>query len=181
MHISIEKRNEDEKFLRNIGYFVKCYECRNKEGVLQAKNINPKFFEKYPFNIPELAVEMPKVDRLYGSYTGVTSQGYLRDAQAYWMAIYNRCPKAFSEANLTRMFNPIRKVIKNNNFHSPLNDKTFRNSFSQYDIPGANNSILYHHHIGGRGQAIPVPGVLHKGYGDIHRDKKNYGILYKGR
>ena len=179
MHISIEKRNEDEKFLRNIGYFVKCYECRNKEGVLQAKNINPKFFEKYPFNIPELAVEMPKVDRLYGSYKSATSQGYLRDAQAYWMAVYNRCPKAFSEANLDKMFNPIRKVFNDYNFASPINDKTFRNNFPQYDIPGVRSDVLHHHHVGGRGQAIPVPGKLHKGSGVIHIDEKNYGILYK--
>lgn len=118
---------------------------------------------------------MPKVDKLYGScaeHAGVTAQGYLRDAQAYWMAVYNRCPKAFSEANLTKMFNPIRKVIKNNNFHSPLNDKTFRNSFPQYDIPGKRNDVLHHHHVGGRGQAIPVPSSLHKGSGEIHRDEK---------
>lgn len=152
------------------------------DPIKEYENINPKFFEKYPFNIPELAVEMPKVDKLYGScaeHAGVTAQGYLRDAQAYWMAVYNRCPKAFSEANLTKMFNPIRKVIKNNNFHSPLNDKTFRNSFPQYDIPGKRNDVLHHHHVGGRGQAIPVPSSLHKGSGEIHRDEKNYGILYK--
>ena len=149
---------------------------------MQAKNINPKFFEKYPFNIPELAVEMPKVDRLYGSYKSATSQGYLRDAQAYWMAVYNRCPKAFSEANLDRMFNPIRKAIKEQNsynFYSPHNDEVFRNSFPQYDIQGSRGNTLYHHHVGGRGQAIPVPRELHRGSGDIHKVEENYGILYK--
>ena len=124
---------------------------------------------------------MPKVDRLYGSYKSATSQGYLRDAQAYWMAVYNRCPKAFSEANLDKMFNPIIKVIKNNNFYSPINDKTFRNSFPQYDIQGIRGKTLYHHHVGGRGQAIPVPSVLHRGSGGIHSDEENYGIIYKRR
>lgn len=125
---------------------------------------------------------MPKVDKKYGSYDGVTSQGYLRDAQAYWMAAYNRCPKAFSEANLDRMFNPIRKVIKEQNsynFYSPHNDEVFRNSFPQYDIPGKRGNTLYHHHVGGREQTIPVPSSLHIGSGGIHRDEKNYGILYK--
>ena len=149
------------------------------DPIKEYENINPKFFEKYPFNIPELAVEMPKVDRIYGSYKSATSQGYLREAQAYWMAVYNRCPKAFSEANLDKMFNPIRKVFDDYNFASPINDKTFRNSFPQYDIPGVRSSVLHHHHVGGRGQAIPVPGKMHIGSDNIHKLEKYYGIIYK--
>ena len=35
---------------------------------------------------------------------------------------------------------------------------------------------LIHHHIGGSGQAMPIPVGLHPGSGGIHNIEKQYGI-----
>ena len=38
------------------------------------------------------------------------------------------------------------------------------------------DEVLKHHHIGGGGQAIPIPASLHMGSGGIHNIEKHYDL-----
>ncbi|MGR5879077.1 hypothetical protein ACT7DO_05840 [Bacillus pacificus] len=78
----------------------------------------------------------------------------------------DRHPEAFSPNN--------RAIIEGRNpfTDSPVNDKVFREYFSQYDVKGVRGDKLVHHHIGGGGQAFPVPQKLHPGSGGIHNIEK---------
>lgn len=116
---------------------------------------------------PRLVVEMPYNGK---NKNNSNSQGWLRDNAYYWKEILERHPNAFSSSN--------RDIIlgKNPFTTTPINDKTFRQYFPQYDVEGLRGKPLIHHHIGGGGQAFGIPSPLHIGSGGVHNVEKLYGI-----
>ncbi|MED1790091.1 RHS repeat-associated core domain-containing protein [Brevibacillus laterosporus] len=112
-------------------------------------------------------VEMPFVGR-GEKYTN--SEGWKRDRKYFWNELLERHPKAFDPSN--------RAIIEGRNpfTDSPVNNETFRKYFPQYDMKGIRGDKLIHHHIGGGGQAFPVPQTLHPGSGGIHNIEKKAGI-----
>jgi hypothetical protein len=97
---------------------------------------------------------------------GTNSEGWLRDKDFYWREVMNQHPDSLSNAN--------KKKIQMG--FSPINDKTFREHFPQYDIKELYNDKLIHHHLGGGGQAVAVPSKLHPGTGGIHNAEKAAGV-----
>ncbi|MHC5531782.1 T7SS effector LXG polymorphic toxin [Priestia megaterium] len=116
---------------------------------------------------PSLIVEMPFEGK--GSRIS-NSEGWRRDLQYFWKELLERHPDAFSTKN--------RTIIEGKNpfTNSPVNDEIFRNYFEQYDLKGVRGDKLIHHHIGGGGQAFPVPQKLHLGFGGIHKIEKQNEI-----
>lgn len=102
------------------------------------------------------------------------AEGWRRDLKYFWSELLKRHPEAFSPNN--------RAIIEGRNpfTDSPVNDKVFREYFSQYDVEGVRGDKLIHHHIGG-GQAFPVPQKLHPGSGGIHNIEKEVGIWGKDK
>ncbi|COF59720.1 hypothetical protein [Bacillus cereus] len=103
------------------------------------------------------------------------AEGWRRDLKYFWSELLDRHPEAFSPNN--------RAIIEGRNpfTDSPVNDKVFREYFSQYDVKGVRGDKLVHHHIGGGGQAFPVPQKLHPGSGGIHNIEKEAGIWGKDK
>jgi len=103
------------------------------------------------------------------------AEGWRRDLKYFWRELLDRHPEAFSPNN--------RAIIEGRNpfTDSPVNDKVFREYFSQYDVKGVRGDKLVHHHIGGGGQAFPVPQKLHPGSGGIHNIEKEAGIWGKDK
>lgn len=73
-------------------------------------------------------------------------------------------PELFSETNMKR-------IAKGK---APRVDDTFLEYFPQYK--GYKNKKLVHHHVGGGGQAMPIPVNLHKGFGIVHNVEKLWDI-----
>jgi hypothetical protein len=121
-----------------------------------------KLEEKYTAD-PRITVEMPYVGK---GKSGTNAEGWLRDKDFYWKEIMNKHPESLSKANQQKI----------NLGFSPINDKTFRGHFPQYDIKELYNDTLIHHHVGGGGQAVAVPSKLHPGTGGIHNAEKAAGV-----
>jgi hypothetical protein len=117
--------------------------------------------KKYSLNHPkELIVPMRYTPR----QNTKNSQGWERDQKHYWSSILEHHPQCLSTRN--------QKRIRDN--QSPKVDKTFIESFPQHKE--FNRSVLYHHHIGGNGDAVALPVDIHKGYGEIHNIENNLGV-----
>ncbi|MCC3378817.1 RHS repeat-associated core domain-containing protein [Paenibacillus farraposensis] len=116
---------------------------------------------------PRLVVEMPFVGK---GKRDTNSEGWLRDNKYFWKELMERHPEAFSDKN--------RKIIEGKDPFTtmPKNDDIFRTYFPQYDLKGLRSEGLIHHHIGGGGQAVPVPVPLHPGSGGIHNGEKRAGV-----
>jgi hypothetical protein len=112
---------------------------------------------------PRLVVEMPYVGK---NQSGTNAEGWLRDKDYYWKGVLEKYPESMSEANR----------LKIEYGFSPVNDRQFREHFSQYDIKELYNDTLIHHHVGGGGQAVAVPSKLHPGSGGIHNAEKAAGV-----
>ncbi|MEI2367222.1 hypothetical protein V8V69_14630, partial [Niallia circulans] len=121
-----------------------------------------KLEEKYTAD-SRITVEMPYVGK---GKAGTNSEGWLRDKDFYWKEIMNKHPESLSKANKQKIQLGF----------SPINDKTFREHFPQYDIKELYNDKLIHHHVGGGGQAVAVPCKLHPGTGGIHNAEKAAGV-----
>lgn len=115
-----------------------------------------------------LVVEMPFEGK---GLPKTNSEGWLRNSDHYWEEMYNRHPEAFSQFNKDIIFGKNPDGLK-----APVNDKTFRKVFPQYDKVGLKGKKLVHHHIGGGGQAFGLPQPLHPGCGGIHNVEKEFGI-----
>jgi len=97
--------------------------------------------------------------------SGANSQGWMRDSEYFFKNLQNQSPQIFSKQNT--------KVI--NNGLAPEVDSTFIKYFPQYK--DYMEQELKHHHIGGEGQAMPIPAELHQGSGGIHNIEKSLGIF----
>ncbi|MCU7754203.1 hypothetical protein PDQ36_13040 [Bacillus cereus] len=139
---------------------------RTYRGV-ELQNIDPVYIADQ-----RTVVEMPFVGK-GEKYTN--AEGWRRDLKYFWSELLDRHPEAFSPNN--------RAIIEGRNpfTDSPVNDKVFREYFSQYDVKGVRGDKLVHHHIGGGGQAFPVPQKLHPGSGGIHNIEKEAGIWGKDK
>ncbi len=103
------------------------------------------------------------IDMPYGGKS-TNSQGWLRSINYFNRALYEQAPKAFSTDNLKRL--EARKSL--------IVDNQMAAVFPQYqDFKGQK---LKHHHIGGDGQVVGVPEVLHIGNGGVYNVEKNTGI-----
>ena len=132
--------------------FDKVRNYRNKD----ISNIDPQFLAD-----PEYIVDMPYVGE---GMKGTNSQGWKRNANYFFTELSRTHPELFSSANMRRIS---RGKI-------PIVDEQFLKYFPQYnDYMG---EVLRHHHIGGGGQAMPVPDSLHLGSGGIHNVEKLNGI-----
>ena len=110
---------------------------------------------------PEFIVDMPYVGQ---GMKNANSQGWKRDAKYFFRELSNAHPELFSNDNLQR-------IAKGD---LPKVDDQFLEYFPQYkDYAG---QLLVHHHIGGGGQAMPIPVELHEGFGVIHNIEKLLGI-----
>ena len=128
--------------------FDKVRNYRNKD----ISNIDPRFLAD-----PEYIVDMPYVGE---GMKGTNSQGWKRNAKYFFTELSRTHPELFSSANMRRIS---RGKI-------PKVDEQFLKYFPQYnDYMG---EVLRHHHIGGGGQAMPVPDSLHLGSGGIHNVEK---------
>ncbi|MCM3162661.1 hypothetical protein [Metabacillus litoralis] len=141
-----------DKGIDNVNHPIRTY--RNAEL--------KKLEEKYTAD-PRITVEMPYVGK---GKAGTNSEGWLRDKDFYWKEIMNKHPESLSKANKQKIQLGF----------SPINDKTFREHFPQYDIKELYNDKLIHHHVGGGGQAVAVPSKLHPGTGGIHNAEKAAGV-----
>ncbi|MFU8690820.1 T7SS effector LXG polymorphic toxin [Rossellomorea sp. FS2] len=121
-----------------------------------------KLEEKYTAD-PRITVEMPYMGK---GKPGTNAEGWLRDKDLYWKEIMKKHPESLSKANKQKI----------DLGYSPINDKTFRKHFPQYDIEELYNDKLIHHHVGGGGQAVAVPSKLHPGTGGIHNAEKAAGV-----
>lgn len=117
--------------------------------------------QKFTLNHPkELIVSM----RYTPTASSKNAQGWERDQKAYWAAIRERYPQCLDSRN--------QKLIANGN--SPRVNKAFIDSFPQYkEFKG---QTLFHHHIGGYGDAVAAPKDLHTGSGGIHIIEKQLHI-----
>lgn len=134
------------------------------EGISRSEIIKPRCTssgKEYSLNHPrELIVSM--------RYTPIASnknpQGWESDQKAYWAAIRERCPQCLDYKN--------RKLIECGS--CPRVNKTFSDYFPQYKE--FQDQKLFHHHIGGNGDAVAVPIEVHKGFGEIHNIEKQLTI-----
>lgn len=98
---------------------------------------------------------------------GANSQGWKRNAKYFLKELSNAHPELFSNANM-------RRIARG---ELPKVDVQFLRYFPQYkDYMGQR---LVHHHIGGGGQAMPIPIGLHGGFGEIYNVEKLWGIWGK--
>ncbi|MBC2582753.1 RHS repeat-associated core domain-containing protein, partial [Clostridium sp. DJ247] len=149
-------REEWKEYYRNQrtpGYNDKI---RNYRGV-DLREVNPIYVAN-----PKYIVEMDYVGR---NFSGKNSQGWKRNPGEYFKQLLKQSPEIFSDRN--------KKMILNN--EAPTVDKTFIKHFPQYK--GYEDNELVHHHIGGGGQAMPVPTGVHPGSGGIHNEEKRLGIF----
>ncbi|MGP6148724.1 T7SS effector LXG polymorphic toxin [Priestia flexa] len=150
--VGTKVRDESGKGIDNANHPIRTY--RNADL--------KKLEEKYTAD-PRITVEMPYVGK---GKAGTNSEGWLRDKDFYWKEIMNKHPESLSKANKQKIQLGF----------SPINDKTFREHFPQYDIKELYNDKLIHHHVGGGGQAVAVPSKLHPGTGGIHNAEKAAGV-----
>ena len=138
------------------GYSSSIDAIRNYRGI-DISGIDPKYLAD-----PNYIIEMPFVGK---KFKNSNSQGWKRDSKYFFKNLQAKHPEIFSKKNTIR--------IKNGK--TPEVDDKFIKYFPQYkDNKG---EILRHHHIGGGGQAMPIPDTLHPGYGGIHNIEKEHGIL----
>nr|WP_281170910.1 T7SS effector LXG polymorphic toxin [Paucisalibacillus globulus] len=150
--VDVKKVRDGSKGIDNANHPIRTY--RNADL--------KKLEEKYTAD-PRITVEMPYVGK---GKAGTNSEGWLRDKDFYWKEIMNKHPESLSKANNQKIQLGF----------SPINDKTFREHFPQYDIKELYNDKLIHHHVGGGGQAVAVPSKLHPGTGGIHNAEKAAGV-----
>lgn len=110
---------------------------------------------------PEYIVEMPFVGK---DISNGNSQGWKRDVKYFFKELSNAHPELFSSDNLDRIADG----------KLPKVDDQFLQYFPQYK--DYEDQFLVHHHIGGGGQAMPIPKTLHEGFGIIHNVEKLLGI-----
>ena len=99
---------------------------RTYRGV-ELQNIDPVYIADR-----RTVVEMPFVGK-GEKYTN--AEGWRRDLKYFWSELLDRHPEAFSPNN--------RAIIEGRNpfTDSPVNDKVFREYFSQYDVKGVRGQI----------------------------------------
>ena len=107
---------------------------------------------------PEFIVDMPYVGE---GMRNANAQGWMRDSNYFFRELSKLHPEIFSDDNLLRI----------QNGKAPIVNEKFLEYFPQYadylDQP------LIHHHIGGGGQAMPIPQDLHSGSGGFIMSKNN--------
>ena len=123
---------------------------------MDISEIDPKYLAD-----PEYIVDMPFVGK---GQNNANSQGWKRDQKYFYNELSNAHPELFSDANLKKIANG----------QVPRVDEQFLKYFPQYD--NYVDDFLRHHHIGGGGQAMPVPESIHWGYGGIHNVEKTNGL-----
>ena len=119
-----------------------------------------KFLELFLAD-PEFIVDMPYVGQ---GMKNANSQGWMRDPKFFFTELSNAHPELFSVDNMQRIANG----------RAPIVDEQFLEYFPQYKDYIWQE--LIHHHIGGGGQAMPIPDGLHPGSGGIHNIEKLHGI-----
>lgn len=108
-----------------------------------------------------LKVEMSYVGK---GKTNANAQGWERNSQKYFEALYQKHPEMFSKKNAARVKDGQSPIVDQKMIsHNP--------DWAQY-----RNQPLVHHHIGGNGEAVAVPKNAHKGSGEIHNPEKSAGI-----
>ncbi|OOM79262.1 tRNA3(Ser)-specific nuclease WapA precursor [Clostridium puniceum] len=137
----------------NVDYESKI---RNYRGI-DLGGVDPKYLAD-----PKYIVEMPYVGK---NKKNSNSQGWKRDSKFFFKELQSKHPEIFGKKNTS--------LIKKGSI--PIVDEKFIEHFPQY----ADNldEVIRHHHIGGGGQAMPIPDTLHPGYGGIHNVEKEIGIL----
>ena len=118
--------------------------------------IDPKYLAD-----PEFIADMPYVGE---GLNGTNAQGWMRNMKYFFKELNRIHPELFSDYNKTL-------IAKGD---PPIVDDQFLEYFPQYK--DYINQELIHHHIGGGGQAMPIPVGLHPGSGGIHNIEKQYGI-----
>ncbi|WGT37910.1 hypothetical protein QH639_19100 [Lysinibacillus sp. 1 U-2021] len=146
------KKPDENKGTGNANHPIRTY-----------RNADLKKLEKKYTADPRITVEMPYVGK---GKPGTNAEGWLRDKDFYWKEIMNKHPESLSKANKQKI----------DLGFAPINDKTFREHFPQYDMKELYNDKLIHHHVGGGGQAVAVPSKLHPGTGGIHNAEKAAGV-----
>lgn len=128
---------------------------RNYRGKDISK-LNPEYLAN-----PEYTVDMPYVGK---GRKNSNSQGWMRDSKYFYNELSRTHPELFDNENM----NLIRKG------NLPIVNEQFLDYFPQY------RNYMYeelkHHHIGGGGQAMPIPESLHMGSGEVHNIEKQYNI-----
>ncbi|WP_330219317.1 RHS repeat-associated core domain-containing protein, partial [Paenibacillus xylanivorans] len=143
------------------------YETNPDHPIRVYRNVDLSKSEAIYVADPRLVVEMPFIGK---NGSSMNSEGWLRDHKYFWKELLDRYPEAFSDNN--------KKIIAGKNPFTtmPTNDEVFRTYFPQYDVKGLRGQGLVHHHVGGGGQAVPVPTPIHPGSGGIHNVEKKLGI-----
>ena len=151
--------NNEGILTHNMSIFKDC-------EIRAYRQIDSKALGKYEAD-KRLVVDMPFVGK---GNSKANAEGWLRDAQYYWSEVIQKHPDAFSSFN--------KSIIegKHPTLSTPVNDKTFRSYFPQYDEKGLKGTQLIHHHIAGGGQAVAIPKPLHPGFGGVHNKEKYLGI-----
>ena len=109
-----------------------------------------------------LKVEMSYVGK---GKTNANAQGWERNSQKYFEALYQKHPEMFSKKNAARVKDGQSPIVDQKMIsHNP--------DWAQY-----RNQPLVHHHIGGNGEAVAVPKNAHKGSGEIHNPEKSAGNI----
>ena len=136
---------------------------RTYRGV-ELQNIDPVYIADR-----RTVVEMPFVGK-GEKYTN--AEGWRRDLKYFWSELLDRHPEAFSPNN--------RAIIEGRNpfTDSPVNDKVFREYFSQYDVKGVRGQISSSSYWW-RWTSISSAPKLHPGSGGIHNIEKEAGIWGK--
>ncbi len=104
------------------------------------KRVRPKF-DKF--------VKMPK--KTSGARTKF---GFSRDAKNFWQKFKEKYSHTLSKRNRLRI----------RNGKSPVVDRTWMRHFKEHSP--FNGQILEHHHMNGKGFAVPLPKGLHRGKGN---------------
>ncbi|MBU3107989.1 RHS repeat-associated core domain-containing protein [Clostridium gasigenes] len=138
---------------KNVDYESKI---RNYRGI-DLGGMDPKYLAD-----PKYIVEMPYAGK---SKKNSNSQGWKRDSKLFFKELQSKHPEIFGKKNTS--------LIKKGNI--PIVDEKIIEHFPQYT--DNLDEVIRHHHIGGGGQAMPIPDSLHPGYGGIHNVEKEAGIL----
>jgi hypothetical protein len=94
-------------------------------------------------------IEMPKA-----TSGARTKFGYSRNSKKFWQKFSKKYPHMFSKRNRLRI----------RGGKSPVVDRTWMRHFKEHSP--FNGQILEHHHMNGKGFAVPLPKGLHRGRGN---------------
>jgi len=138
---------------------IHAYEGISKSEIMKLRITSTG--KKYSLNHPkELIVSM----RYTPMESTKNTQGWESDQRVYWSAVMERCPQCLDSKNQKRLADG----------HCPRVNKTFIDYFPQYK--DFNEQKLYHHHIGGNGDAVAMPKDAHTGFGEVHNIERQLSI-----